>query len=213
MSSIIKATDRNAAIHPVAFNFNDMAEQADQYLGNVRTQAAEIVAQARQKAEAIRKQAEAEGHKAGQQAVEQIVRKQLATVLPALRQVVEDIQRAKQAWLTQWEKGAVHVAAAIAGRLLRKKLHNVPDITLTLVREALELAAGSSQLRIHLHPDDHKALEQDADMLAGELTGLASAEWIADPEVTRGSCRVETQFGIIDQQFESQLARIEEELT
>ena len=37
--------------------------------------------------------------------------------------------------------------------------------------------------------------------------------FMADPEIARGGCRVETRFGTIDQQFEAQLARIEEELT
>ena len=36
---------------------------------------------------------------------------------------------------------------------------------------------------------------------------------VADPEITTGGCRVETQFGMIDQQFEAKLERIEEELT
>jgi len=36
---------------------------------------------------------------------------------------------------------------------------------------------------------------------------------VADPDITPGGCRVDTQFGSIDQQLETQLARIEEELT
>jgi flagellar assembly protein FliH len=42
---------------------------------------------------------------------------------------------------------------------------------------------------------------------------LAGAELSGDPQISPGGCRVETQFGTIDQQFESQLKRIEEELT
>ena len=42
---------------------------------------------------------------------------------------------------------------------------------------------------------------------------LTTAEIVADPAITLGGCRVETRFGIIDQQFEAQLKRIEEELT
>jgi flagellar assembly protein FliH len=147
----------------------------------------------------------------------EIVRKQFAqqleTLLPALKQVVEDIRQAKQAWLTQWEKSAVHVAAAIAERIIRRELSNTPEITLTLVREALELAAGSSELRIHLNPGDHETLGARVEAILGELSGLAPAELAADPEITPGGCRVETRFGTIDQQFEAQLARIEEELT
>ena len=135
-----------------------------------------------------------------------MVQKQLATVLPALRQAIEDIHHAKQAWLSHWEASGVHVAAAIAKRLVRRELTRQPEVPMTLVREALELAAGSSQIRLHLHPDDHKALGGQVQMLVQEMSGLGDAEMIADAGVSRGGCRVETRFGTIDQQFEAQLA-------
>ena len=84
---------------------------------------------------------------------------------------------------------------------------------MTLIREALELAAGSAHVRLHLHPDDHKALGGQVQLLATAISGLGEAEVIADAGVSRGGCRVETRFGTIDQQFEAQLDRIEEELT
>lgn len=213
MSTIIRATEPGRRSPSVAFNFDDMAVQANRYLGKVRAEAAQIVAKARREAGAVRDNAEREGRQAGWQAVEQIVREQLATALPALRQVIQDIQHAKQAWLTHWEASAVHVSAAIAQRLIRRELTRHPEITLTLIREALELAAGSSQVRIHLNPADHKEIGQRAEALIKELSTLTTAELLADPEVTPGGCRVETRFGIIDQQFEAQLKRIEEELT
>ncbi len=213
MSTIIRATEPGRRSPSVAFNFDDMAVQANRYLGKVRAEAAQIVAKARREAGAVRDNAEREGRQAGWQAVEQIVREQLATALPALRQVIQDIQHAKQAWLTHWEASAVHVSAAIAQRLIRRELTRHPEITLTLIREALELAAGSSQLRIHLNPADRKEIGGRAEALIKELSTLTTAELLADPEVTPGGCRVETRFGIIDQQFEAQLKRIEEELT
>jgi len=213
MSTIIRATDRNRGTHTVAFNFDDMAARAQGYLDQVRAEAGKIVATARQESEAVRKRAEQQGHQAGMQAVEALVRKQLATVMPALRQVVEEIRDAKQAWLTHWEACAVHVATAIAGRLIRRELSHQPEITLTLVREALELASGSSQLRIHFNPADLEATRGQVEMLIKEISPLATAELVGDPEISRGGCRVETDFGAIDQQFEAQLKRIEEELT
>jgi flagellar assembly protein FliH len=212
MSTVIRSSDLNAGVG-VAFNFDDMAAQAKGYLDRVRAEALKIVAKAQQEAGEVRRRAELEGRQAAMQSVEQLVQKQLATVLPALRQGVDDLHHAKQAWLTHWEAAGVHVAAAIAKRLIRGELSRQPEITLTLVREALELAAGSAQIRIHLNPQDREALGAQVEMLTREVSGLGSAEVIADAGVTSGGCRVETRFGTIDQQFEAQLARIEEELT
>ena len=221
VSTIIKATDHNSATQAVAFNFDDMATQADRYLAKVRADAAQIVArahrQAQQEAVAIRSEAEAEGRRAGQAAVEETVKRelgqQLATLLPALGQAIAEIRHAKQAWLTHWEQSAVHVAAAIARRLVRRELSRSPEIAMVLVREALELAAGSSHVRLHLSPIDCDALQPRLDALLQELAGLGRPEVVADPQIEPGGCRVETRFGTIDQQLETQLARIEEELT
>lgn len=217
MATIIKATDRNRGVHGVAFNFDDMAGKADQYLVQVRAQAAEIIAQAKKEAAAIKKQAEAEGRKAGQASVEQTVQNQLggqlATLLPGLRQAVEEIRHARQAWLAHWERSGIQVAAAIARRVIRRELERQPQIAVTLVREGLELAAGSAELRIHLHPADCAALQPQVAMVVKELAPLAAAEIVADAEIAAGGCRIETRFGAIDQQIETQLARIAEELS
>ena len=142
-----------------------------------------------------------------------MVSNQLATVLPALKQAVRNIQEAKQSWLRHWEAAAVRVSGAIAEKLVRREIGRHPEITIDLVREALELAAGSSQLRIQLNPDDLKALRDQLRVVIDEIAPLAQAELNADPDIAPGGCRVETRFGAIDQQFAAQLKRIEEELT
>lgn len=213
MTSIIRATERNRATQHVPFNFEDMAVRANDYLDGIRGEARKIVARAQQEAVAIKEQARREGYRAGQQQMDEIVRNQLATVLPALKQTVQDVEHARQAWLVHWEAAAVHVAAAIAGRILRREITDMPAFATGQLREALELAAGASHLRIRLNPDDHAAMAGQADVLTKEFAPLATAEILPDPDITPGGCRVETNFGSIDQQIESQLARIEEELT
>ncbi len=96
---------------------------------------------------------------------------------------------------------------------MRRQVEQMPDITLGLLREALELAAHQRRLQIRLNPDDFKTLEPKLDRLLAELGPLAPARSPPDASITPGGCRVETEFGVIDQQFEAQLARIQEELS
>jgi flagellar assembly protein FliH len=217
MPSIIRASDHGGAIAATAFNYEDLTNQAKRSLDALRAEAvkeaARIVAKAQQEAEAIRRQAEQQGRQAAIDAARQLMQQELQTLLPALRQVISEIQHAKQAWLRHWEAAAVHVAAAIAKRVIRRELSQSPQIALTLIREALELAAGNAQLRVRVNPEDYKLLGDDVDVLVHEMSGLAQIEVIADAEISRGGCRVETRFGLIDEQIEEQLRRIEEELT
>jgi len=68
-------------------------------------------------------------------------------------------------------------------------------------------------MKLHLNPDDHETLGTQAAAIAHDLAQLAPADVVADPSVDRGGCRVVTEFGEIDQRIQSQLARIEQELT
>ncbi len=213
MASIIRATEQSDATRHVPFNFEDMTARANEYLDGIRGEARKIVGRAQQEAVAVKQQAQAEGYRAGQQQVREIVRNEMGSVLPALRQAVQDVQHAKQAWLVHWEGAAVRVAAAIASRIVRREVTDTAAFAAGQLREALELAAGASHLRIRLNPDDYAAMDGQADVLAKELTPLATAEVVPDPDITSGGCRVETSFGVIDQQIESQLARLQEELT
>ena len=81
-----------------------------------------------------------------------------------------------------------------------------------LVREALELAAGSGSIQLRMHPDDLAVLGSQVELLTGELARLGTPEILADPTIEKGGCRVETRSGSIDQQFAAQIARIEQEL-
>lgn len=217
MSTIIKAAGPIRTSDGMSFNFDDMTLKAGDYLDQVRAEANKIIAQAEQQAAAIRKRSEEEGRQAATNAAERIldekVGKQMLSLLPALKQAVAGIADAKQAWLMHWEKAAVHLAAAMAARIVRREVAKSPEISVKLVREALELAAGSAEMQIQLHPDDYTTLGKQVDRLAAELSPAAKVQIVPDAKITRGGCRIQTQFGSIDQQFEAQLARIEEELS
>ncbi len=216
MSTIIKATDRNRAIHPVAFNLDDVRGSADDYLTKIRGQAAEIIAAAHQEAKVIHARAEADGRRAGEASIDQKVEARIQVVLahlsPALQKVLGELQQLQGAWLAQWERQAIQLSIAIAERVIRHELKANSEIPLSLVRESLTLATCSQRVRILLHPQDHAALGAQVAKLATEIARLAKTEIVADASIELGGCRVETDQGVIDQQITAQLARIEQEL-
>ncbi|HUE71341.1 MAG TPA: FliH/SctL family protein [Pirellulaceae bacterium] len=216
MAGIIKAGTRTApheGTAAVAFQFDDMSTA---YLSKVRGEADAIIKKARDEAARIRTQAQEEGRQAALKAVEATLKaridQQLASLIPALKQAVTQILDARQAWQRHWEQHALRVASAIASRIVRREIDKVPLITLDLVREALNLAAGNERITLRLHPDDQATLGDRVSQLAGELGSLAEVRVVADPAISSGGCRVDTEFGSIDQQLEAQLARITEEL-
>lgn len=219
--AVIKASDRHRDIQRRAFSFEDLAQRAESYLSRVRQQAAEILRQAHGEAQAIRQRIEAEARQQAEQSIharaEQLaaafVEQQWQTLGPALREAVEQLRYARQAFLNRWERQAVQLATAIAQRVIRRELDRQPEITLHWLREALELAADAPRVRIRLHPSDHASLGPTARQLAEQVGSFAQTDVVADPAVQPGGCVVDLPQGSIDQQIESQLARIVEELT
>ena len=220
MAGIIKAGNWRESgddVQSAAFNFEDMSHRADDYLATVRRQAAQIIAQAKQQAAQIGQAAMEQGQLAATAQAEEVLQVQLdqklASLLPALHQAIESIRHSKQAWLKQWEQKTVQLAAAIARRVIRRELSESPEITLDLVREALQLALGSGQIRLHLHPKDYESLGQGIEQITASIGNLAPADIVPDPGISLGTCRVVTEFGVVDQTIDAQLERIEEELT
>lgn len=217
MPTVIKASDRQRGIHDVAFNLEDLSLRADGYLQKIREQAGQILLKATQDAEGIRQAAAHEGRLAAEREIDQLLEaklgERLETLLPALHSAIEEIARSKQAWAAHWERQVVRLAAAMAARVCRRELEKQPEIPLQLVKEALELSTGGAQVRVLLHAEDLASLGGQLQKLAGELSRLAPAEFVAHDRIARGGCRVETDYGSIDQQFERQLERIEQELT
>lgn len=217
MATIIRAGEENRAVQRTSFNFEDLANRAETYLAGVRAEAAKILAKAEKDAVQLRQRAEAEGSLEGRRQAEQYISQQLeaklGTLVPALRASVMEIQHARHAWMKHWQKSALGVAIAIAAKVIRREVAAEPEISVDLIRQALELAAGQAGIRVRLHPNDLETLRPRVDILTKTIAGLGAVELVGDPSISAGGCRVETRFGSIDQQFETQLARIFEELT
>ena len=106
----------------------------------------------------------------------------------------------------------VGLAIAIADKILHRSLEIQPEIAVELVRETLDLAAGSSRLLLRMHPKDVTLLGPHADDVVRAASRCGEVEIAADPSIARGGCVIETQHGTIDARLETQLERIMSEL-
>jgi flagellar assembly protein FliH len=216
VATIIKAatSEKPGTIPPLkAFQFDDVGNS---YVTQVRSEAARIIAEAKGQAAQMKAQAKKEAHQAAvkevQAAFQARLDQQLASVLAALGEATRQIAESRQAWQQHWERHAVELAAAIAERVCRRELSREPEISAEWIREALTMAAGSGTVVLRLSPDDHASLGPQVEAIASRLGGIGQVKVVADPSVSAGGCRVETEFGSLDQQLESQLRRLTEEL-
>ena len=214
MATVIKVGRNDGSHSGIAYDLTDMADQANDYLEEVRGQARGILEAAKKEAVQIRAKAKEEGLRDVDKQVAQQLQKPLSTLTPALKNAIAEIEKAKQAWILHWEKTAVALATAIAERIIGNELENRPELPLQFVRQSLDLAAGKGRVVVRLNPTDYKTLQPQAEMILNEFQrSNQDAELVADGAIEPGGCRVDTEFGSIDQQIRSQLERIQEELT
>ena len=212
MATIIRAADAHNCQRMATIDFDDVAARAEQHLAKVRSEAAHIVARAESEAEEIRLQAAEAGRHEAEREMDEAVVRRVAPALTALDRAAAELKQARQEWLAHWETAAVRLSAAMAERIARRELRQRPEITLSLVREALELAVGSPDVRLRLNPRDYQSLGVESRRIAESMAAIGRPEVIADESVSPGGCKVDTRFGSIDQQIESQLNRILKEL-
>lgn len=225
---ILKADALRGLSSRVAFNYDDLRRKGEEHIESVRRQARRMLQEAHAEAEQIRQRALVEARQAGQaeglrdaeteierRAAEQARRmadEKLETVLPALRAAAGTLSQERDRWLAAWESAAIELSVGIAEKLLRQQLHAHPERVVPRVREILELAAGSADIRVRLNPDDRDLLAEAAGEVVRSLSSCGDVAVTADPSITRGGCLVETRHGMIDARLETQLDRIAAEL-
>ena len=186
--------------------------------GEVRGEAAEIVAEARQEAEAIKSGRRAKGRKAGKRPCTAVEENLSASNWPRCCRPGAGGRRhpAGQAGLAGriGRRSAVHVAAAIAQRRDPPRADPAAGDRRGpwSARPWSWPPAARTSASTSTRPTTRPWAAEVQTLVRSWRPGALPKSWPM-PAITPGGCRVETRFGTIDQQFETQLARIEEELT
>ena len=225
---LIKASAARNVAGATAFNFDDLRRQCDELVESAHRQAQQILADATRGADELRTRARAEEMAEGQnqgltaaheliedRAAEIAVQKtqaQLRTVLPAFQAAVRALELERDKWLLAWESAAIRLSAAIAGKVIRQEIAHQPQLSLSMVRNALQLATGQPHVRLHLNPLDLEQLHDCGKEAVSRLGAVGEATLLADESIARGGCLIETHHGTIDARIETQIERIVSEL-
>lgn len=226
---ILKAASVRELGSRVAFNYDDLRKQCDDYLAQTQLKVSKMIDNAALEAELelrkLREAAAEQGRREGLQAAQQLIEKQSSeqanraiaqrfqTLMPALQKAAGDVQQARQAWMARWESLSVELSMAVAEKLVHTQLSRQPERAVEMLRAALQLVSGTEGLTLRLHPDDHAQLGEYAEDVVRSLAGCGEVTLTPDPKLARGDCLVETRHGQVDARIETMLQRIAEELT
>lgn len=152
--------------------------------------------------EAISQQARDEGYAAGHAEGLAAAQQQLRDQLVRFDALYEAAARPLQTLDEQTEQELAQLAVAVARRVIAHELALSPELIVKAVRQAISaLPASTRELRVYVHPDDLPLLKDSA---------ASNANWqlFADPQLTRGDCRLESERSRLDARVESRLAAV-----
>jgi len=104
------------------------------------------------------------------------------------------------------EAEVVHLALAIARKIIQREVDLDPALLAGLVRIALDRMQAGSAVRIRVEPAESERWTK----FAANDSGEARWEVVADEQLKSGDCIVETELGTAHFGFEAQLRDVEE---
>ncbi len=204
----------------VAFNIEDVQSRARDYLVQVQREAAGILEAANAEAVRIREQAKLDGMAQAKVTNEQKVQttaQQLSdtrckSAIVTCEATVAELTRQTTQWLALWRNQTVELAAKISEKILRREMSVSEETLRVWMEEAIVAMRDVRELRVLVHPDDFAVAGRFLQQLAKTVPQAANVEILPDPEISLGGCIVRSSQGGIDQQLETQLQRLVEQL-
>ena len=100
----------------------------------------------------------------------------------------------------QMAQAVAQAAVMLARRVVRSELKSHPEQIAEAAQQAVNaVLLSAAHIRVSVHPDDHAVVAAGA----AEALQARGARLLADAQVTRGGCRVESDLGSIDASIEA----------
>ena len=95
-------------------------------------------------------------------------------------------------------------ATQLARQIVRSELSVHPELVEAVAREATEaLLLSARHITLRVHPDDHPLVAQGA----ADVLAARGARLIADAQIARGGCLVESDIGVLDATLQARWSR------
>ncbi|MCC5825474.1 flagellar assembly protein FliH [Alkalimonas sp.] len=146
------------------------------------------------------KQGLAEGKKLGFEEGQQQSEQQFL----ALEQLLDQLQQPLKQLDNQVEQELLALALAMAKAVLQTEVQTNQQVILKALQQAIDaLPLRHGKVQIKLHPDDLVIIQQH---YSAEQLSERAWQLLAEPTLSRGGCRLETEQSTVDRSMEQRLA-------
>jgi type III secretion protein L len=184
--------DPAAALRPrgvVAKEDFEAIQSSNEIIARAQQQAQEIINAARAQEQRITEEAKARGREEGRV------------------EVSAELARAKQQAamiLKSAENDIVSLSLEIARKIIGRDLERDPQVVMEICANAVEGVRNAKQLVLRVNPQDGAFLRQNKKAIMDLVARSVDIAFKDDPSVESGGCVIQTEFGTIDAQLDTQ---------
>ncbi len=131
----------------------------------------------------------------------------------ALTQAVEDISRLRESLAQTGSQDMLRLVIAVSEQIIRKSFEVDPNLVLGIIENALQASVRADSFRIRISPEDLGLVTSQKPLFLASISGLKNLSIEADPSITPGGCRVDSDLGDVDATIETQLESIRQALS
>lgn len=124
--------------------------------------------------------------------------------------LLDELKNLRRILVQQYEQEIMSAVCAVAEKIVYERVQRDSAVIQNTVLKALELAAEKSEVRLRVHPDDYRIVENCRPDIFSAHPEMKSVVVTADPAVDRGGCVVETQRGTVDATVATRLKSVRE---
>lgn len=110
------------------------------------------------------------------------------------------------------EHKSIQLAVSMASKMIQDHIQITPDATSHIIRSAIQMAKGQSNIKIKANPEDSEAVRVILDEQIPDTDANEKIDVVADHSIQRGGCLIDSDFGTIDARIDRQLSTIETDL-
>ena len=185
-----------------------LLEEARAEAARLRREAQELLAEARAKAQEIESRAYDQGFEQGKKDGEELGRRQYEAMAQRLERLISSMETQLPALKRANEEALLRLVSVLASKLALKEMELDPSYVGTVLEKALSHVVQGASIKVYLNPKDLE-LAKEALVRLGGGPGEGRLELLPSPEVTRGGCLIETEFGLVDATVESRREALE----
>ena len=158
----------------------------------------------------IEKAAYTKGFAEGEKAGLETGNRRVTPVIENFGHALTELENVKKEIYQNAEQKTLHLAIAIARKIVSREVQSNPEVVLEIIRKALDKVVDDEDITIRLNPEDFNFINTSGQKITDGDDGFENIKLQADASIAGGGCLIETRMGNIDARIDRQFKVIEE---